>query len=72
MFAPHPMGPYEDPQVDLSNYPLPPNMDPSTFPRALNYARRGIRALVESTRAFHGLDPTKRFIVTNHFTTAHA
>ena len=72
LFVPRPDGLLEDPQIDLSDDPVPSNMDRSTWPRALRYARRGVRALVESTRAFHGLDPTKRFIVTNHFTTAHA
>ncbi|KAH8194096.1 hypothetical protein TruAng_011736 [Truncatella angustata] len=43
-----------------------------TDPRALNYARLGISALVESTRAFHGLKRDDRILVTNVFTTAHA
>lgn len=72
LFAAKPIGPREDPRVDLSDYSLPDNMDQPTFLCALNYARRGIQALVESTRAFHGLESNKRFIVTNHFTTAHA
>lgn len=72
MFASQPIEPLEDPHFNLSKYPVPPNMDQCTWPRALMYASRGIRALMESTGAFHGLDPTKRFIVTNHFTTAHA
>lgn len=37
----------------------------------IQLAQRGIQALVESTRAFHGL-PDKRFVVTNVFGTAHA
>lgn len=37
----------------------------------IEYARRGIKALIESTRAFHGIEQ-KRFIVTNVFGTAHA
>ncbi|EGZ74518.1 hypothetical protein NEUTE2DRAFT_155194 [Neurospora tetrasperma FGSC 2509] len=37
----------------------------------IEYAKKGIRALIESTRAFHGL-PDKRFVVTNIFGTAHA
>lgn len=41
-------------------------------PRALNYARLGISALIESTRAFHGLERGSRILVTNVFTTAHA
>ncbi|KAL2264896.1 hypothetical protein VTJ83DRAFT_7406 [Remersonia thermophila] len=40
-------------------------------PEMIEYARKGVRALVESTRAFHGLKE-KRFIVTNVFGTAHA
>lgn len=35
------------------------------------YAQKGIKALVESTRAFHGVED-KRFIITNVFGTAHA
>ncbi|KAI1178100.1 hypothetical protein F4777DRAFT_142652 [Nemania sp. FL0916] len=35
-------------------------------------AQIAIRALIESTRAFHGLDSTKRIIITNVFGTAHA
>ena len=58
--------------VDTSMYTLPPNMTVETFPRALTYAARGINALIESTRAFHGLDPKHRLLVTNVFTTAHA
>ncbi|KAK0614037.1 hypothetical protein B0T14DRAFT_570023 [Immersiella caudata] len=37
----------------------------------IDNAVRGIRALIESTRAFHGV-PDKRFIITNVFGTAHA
>ncbi|KAJ2977736.1 hypothetical protein NUW58_g7718 [Xylaria curta] len=41
--------------------------------RTLQNARLGIRALIESTRAFHGIDTNKhRIIVTNVFGTAHA
>lgn len=36
-----------------------------------NHARKGVRALVESTQAFHGLGK-KRPIITNVFGTAHA
>ncbi|KAK1700702.1 hypothetical protein BDP55DRAFT_139965 [Colletotrichum godetiae] len=36
-----------------------------------SYADRGIKALIESTRAFHGVD-SKRLLVTNIFGTAHA
>ncbi|KAK4163636.1 hypothetical protein QBC43DRAFT_57849 [Cladorrhinum sp. PSN259] len=37
----------------------------------IEYARKGIRALIESTSAFHGIRQ-HRFIVTNIFGTAHA
>ncbi|KAI0472679.1 hypothetical protein GGR56DRAFT_667078 [Xylariaceae sp. FL0804] len=40
--------------------------------RTVHYARLGMEALVESTRAFHGLPPNQRLIITNHFGTAHA
>ncbi|KAL2014990.1 hypothetical protein VTK56DRAFT_6549 [Thermocarpiscus australiensis] len=42
-----------------------------TSKHVIEYATRGVRALIESTRAFHGLKE-KRFIVTNIFGTAHA
>ena len=44
------------------------------YPHVLAYARKGIRALIDSTRAFHGLgDPSRqRLIVTNIWGTAHA
>ncbi|KAL2023110.1 hypothetical protein VTK56DRAFT_3716 [Thermocarpiscus australiensis] len=37
----------------------------------VEYAAKGVKALIESTRAFHGLKE-KRYIVTNVFGTAHA
>ena len=40
-------------------------------PQIIKYAADGIRAVVESARAFHGLGD-KRFVVTNVFGTAHA
>ncbi|TWU79192.1 hypothetical protein ED733_008915 [Metarhizium rileyi] len=40
-------------------------------PGVIEYAKRGIKALIESTRAFHGLGP-ERPIITNVFGTAHA
>ncbi|XP_044721337.1 fungal zn(2)-Cys(6) binuclear cluster domain-containing protein [Hirsutella rhossiliensis] len=40
-------------------------------PKVVELAQRGIKALVESTRAFHGLGE-KRPIITNVFGTAHA
>ncbi|CAJ2503088.1 Uu.00g104820.m01.CDS01 [Anthostomella pinea] len=49
-----------------------PNLPSNVDPRTINYARLAIQALVESTRAFHGMDPTQRIIVTNVFGTAHA
>jgi hypothetical protein len=39
--------------------------------KLVEYARLGVRALIESTQAFHGLDD-KRLIITNIFGTAHA
>lgn len=41
-------------------------------PRAMKYSRLAIFALRQSTKAFHGMNPNERIIVTNHFTTAHA
>ncbi|KFA74515.1 hypothetical protein S40288_07421 [Stachybotrys chartarum IBT 40288] len=41
-------------------------------PQVMEFARKGIKALVESTRAFHGLEEDKRPIITNVFGTAHA
>lgn len=41
-------------------------------PKVSEFARRGIKALVESTRAFHGLGEDLRPIITNVFGTAHA
>ncbi|KAK4104353.1 hypothetical protein N658DRAFT_251087 [Parathielavia hyrcaniae] len=40
-------------------------------PEMYQYAKKGVRALIESTRAFHGLKE-KRYVVTNIFGTAHA
>ncbi|KAI1140241.1 hypothetical protein F5Y05DRAFT_403255 [Hypoxylon sp. FL0543] len=50
------------------NEELPPNLDP----RVLNYAALAIDALIESTRAFHGIPSNQRIIITNVFGTAHA
>lgn len=45
---------------------------PKEIPTAvIDFARRGIKALIESTRSFHGLG-TERPIITNVFGTAHA
>ncbi|KAI1631689.1 hypothetical protein F4809DRAFT_646143 [Biscogniauxia mediterranea] len=54
--------------LDVGSPNVPANIDP----RTINYARLAIHALVESTRAFHGMDPTQRIIITNVFGTAHA
>jgi hypothetical protein len=40
-------------------------------PQVVELAKKGIKALIESTRAFHGLGD-KRPIITNVFGTAHA
>ncbi|KAK8920817.1 hypothetical protein VCV18_008122 [Metarhizium anisopliae] len=54
-----------------------PVIDPSAKsrkdiqPMVIEYAKRGIKALIESTRAFHGLG-SERPIITNVFGTAHA
>lgn len=41
-------------------------------PQVVELAKKGIKALVESTRAFHNLDHERRPIITNVFGTAHA
>jgi hypothetical protein len=46
---------------------VPSDLDPSL----IEFAKKGIKALIESTRAFHGLGD-KRPIITNVFGTAHA
>jgi hypothetical protein len=53
---------------DLDHTVLPDNMDP----RIVLNARMAIEALIESTRAFHGLPIDERYIVTNIFGTVHA
>ncbi|KAH9906842.1 hypothetical protein F4778DRAFT_600477 [Xylariomycetidae sp. FL2044] len=45
-------------------------IDPNS--RNVQYARLGIQALEESTRAFHGIDNNQRLIITNVFGTAQA
>jgi hypothetical protein len=40
-------------------------------PKVIEYANLGIRALISSTQAFHGVD-NQRLIITNVFGTAHA
>ncbi|KAI1344892.1 hypothetical protein F5Y15DRAFT_10362 [Xylariaceae sp. FL0016] len=54
--------------LDAGSPSVPTHFDP----RTIDYARLAIEALVESTRAFHGMDPNQRIIVTNVFGTAHA
>ncbi|KAK4237469.1 hypothetical protein C8A03DRAFT_34586 [Achaetomium macrosporum] len=60
-----------------ANNGLVPVTDPESSsadditPQMIEYAVKGVRALIESTRAFHGLKE-KRFIITNVFGTAHA
>ncbi|KAI1334629.1 hypothetical protein F5Y15DRAFT_429310 [Xylariaceae sp. FL0016] len=49
-----------------------PSVPPHAHLRTIQYARLAIKALVESTRAFHGMDSTQRIIVTNVFGTAYA
>ncbi|KAI1823458.1 hypothetical protein F4861DRAFT_322003 [Xylaria intraflava] len=41
-------------------------------PITIQYAELAIHALIQSTRAFHGLDSAQRLIITNVFGTAHA
>ncbi|KAI6090560.1 hypothetical protein F4821DRAFT_267840 [Hypoxylon rubiginosum] len=45
---------------------------PGVDPKIIHYARLAIDALVESTRAFHGIPSSQRIIITNVFGTAHA
>ncbi|KAK6951395.1 hypothetical protein Daesc_007930 [Daldinia eschscholtzii] len=47
---------------------VPPGVDT----RIVKYASLAIYALVESTRAFHGIPSSQRIIITNVFGTAHA
>ncbi|KAI0877478.1 hypothetical protein GGS24DRAFT_120171 [Hypoxylon argillaceum] len=65
----------------FSNEHAPPDMMASVGtnqkrkeydPDTIDNARLAIRALIESTRAFHGLDSNQRIIITNIFGTAHA
>ena len=59
-----------DPEIDTTNGS--PHEEPD--PKYLELAERGIKALIKSTTAFHGLgDPGQvRLIVTNVWGTAHA
>lgn len=54
-------------QIVPSNATTPSDIPDIVF----EFAERGIRALIKSTEAFHGLKD-KRFIITNVFGTAHA
>ncbi|KAI1334259.1 hypothetical protein F5Y15DRAFT_429547 [Xylariaceae sp. FL0016] len=54
--------------LDAGSLSVPPQSDP----RTINYARLAIDALIESTRAFHGMDDSQRIVITNVFGTAHA
>ncbi|KAI1381026.1 hypothetical protein F4677DRAFT_452605 [Hypoxylon crocopeplum] len=47
---------------------VPPNVDR----RIARYAGMAVYALIESTRAFHGIPNSQRIIITNVFGTAHA
>ncbi|CAK7211799.1 hypothetical protein SBRCBS47491_001242 [Sporothrix bragantina] len=59
-------------QSDASGGKIPVTKSNDPFsPKSIMLARRGIQALIESTRAFHGL-PDRRYIITNVFGTAHA
>ncbi|KAI0172211.1 hypothetical protein GGR52DRAFT_580835 [Hypoxylon sp. FL1284] len=54
--------------LELTSQSVPPQSDP----RTMNYACLAIQALVESTQAFHGMDSSRRIIISNVFGTAHA
>ncbi|KAL8410431.1 hypothetical protein RB596_000204 [Gaeumannomyces avenae] len=56
-------------EIDWTD-PINEIVDPND-PIILNYAKKGIRALIKSTKAFHRLRE-RRFIITNVFGTAHA
>ncbi len=61
--------PPSDFRSDVSVPTIGPNNDIPEDMKA--YAIKGVRALIESTRAFHGLSES-RFIITNVFGTSHA
>lgn len=66
--------PYSN-QAHSPDTPRPIELDesiPGVDPRIVHYARLAIDALVESTRAFHGIPSHQRIIITNVFGTAHA
>lgn len=73
----HPSSPNMQPVSEFRPGVTAPVIDPAAKspkeiePIIIEYAKRGIKALIESTRAFHGLGP-ERPIITNVFGTAHA
>lgn len=73
----HPSSPHMHPVSEFRQGILAPVIDPSAKsrqdiqPMVIEYAKRGIKALIESTRAFHSLG-SERPIITNVFGTAHA
>ncbi|KAI2625016.1 hypothetical protein GGR54DRAFT_546214 [Hypoxylon sp. NC1633] len=62
----HAVSPDHESAMDYDD--VTPNVDP----RIIRYASLAISALVESTRAFHGIPSSQRIIITNVFGTAHA
>lgn len=73
----HPSSPNPPSMSEFRKDIIAPTIDPNTrsahdIPDSVvELAKKGIKALVESTRAFHGLGD-KRPIITNVFGTAHA
>ena len=73
----HPSSPSVFPMSEFRQDIIAPTIHPNTKshgdidPSVVELAKKGIKALVESTRSFHGLDE-KRPIITNVFGTAHA
>ncbi|KHN96932.1 C6 zinc finger domain-containing protein [Metarhizium album ARSEF 1941] len=73
----HPSSPNLEAVSEFRRGVAAPVIDPSVKshkdiqPTVIEYAKRGIKALIESTRAFHNLGP-KRPVITNVFGTAHA
>lgn len=68
---PPPIGNYRHDVAGVPSVPVDAKT-PGEIPlEVIEYAKKGIRAIIESTRAFHNLDD-KRFVITNVFGTAHA
>lgn len=67
-----PWPPYHNSAGSPDAAPLDDEMPRNVDPRILHYAGLAINALVESTRAFHGIPSSQRIIITNVFGTAHA